>query len=238
VRWPVSERTSWARAAVAIALLAVLGSSVMSRAEAARRGSRAAEEAEAAQAAESAAASERRRRDYPQIETSPTGFTITEQVRISGEVRADYDRALEYLRQNRSQEGIALLLEITAKAPDVTAPFIDLGIAYSQAGDLEHAEAALLDALKLSPEHPIAHNELGIVYRKSGRFAEARSSYERALAVYPGFHFANRNLAILCDLYLQDLECAVQHYEAYLESVVEDPDVTIWLADARQRLGK
>jgi Flp pilus assembly protein TadD len=250
VRWRVSERRPPdVRVAVAVALLAAMvGCATMPAAEktaqpAQDRGARTAQVARSAApaarpAAEPAAAVERRRRDYPQIETTPTGFTITEQVRISGDVRADYDRALEYLRQNRFDDGIALLKQITEKAPDVTAPFIDLGIAYSRAGDLEQAEAALLAALKLSPEHPIAHNELGIVYRKSGRFAEARLSYERALAIYPGFHFANRNLGVLCDLYLQDLNCAREHYEAYMESVVEDADVTIWLADVRHRLGE
>ena len=183
-------------------------------------------------------ASERRRRDYPEIETNPSGFTITEQIRIAGNVRADYDRALQLLAQNRLDEGIALLRDITEQAPDLTAPFIDLGVAYSRSGDLERAEAALLAALQLSPDHPIAHNELGIVYRRLGRFAEARASYEKALAVYPGFHFANRNLAVLCDLYLADLDCALQHYEAYMQSVAEDQEVTIWLADLHNRIGR
>lgn len=192
-------------------------------------------------AAESSApddVSERRRRDYPEIETNPSGFTITEQIRIAGDVRAEYDRALQLLEQSRFDEGIALLREITEMAPDVTAPFIDLGVAYSRSGDLQQAEKALLAALRLSPDNPIAHNELGIVYRKLGRFAEARASYEKALAVYPGFHFANRNLAVLCDLYLGDLDCALQHYQAYMRSVVEDQEVTIWLADIRNRLGQ
>lgn len=191
-----------------------------------------------ASAAEAAIVGERRRRDYPEIETSPSGFTITEQVRIAGDVRADYDRALGLLEQGREDEGIALLREITQKAPEVTAPFIDLGIAYAGAGHLEQAEAALRAALRLSPDHPIAHDELGIVLRKAGRFSEARASYEKALAIYPGFHFANRNLGVLCDLYLGDLACALEHYEAYMQAVVDDQEVAIWLADIRNRLGQ
>jgi len=188
-------------------------------------------------ASEGVAAGDRRRRDYPEIETSETGFTITEQVRISGDVRADYDRALTLLEQERYGEGITILRTVTERAPDVTAPFIDLGIAYARSGDLEHAEEALRTASELAPDHPIVYNELGILYRKAGRFKEARASYERALAIYPGFHFANRNLAVLCDLYLADPDCALEHYEAYMQSVVEDPEVTIWMTDLRRRLG-
>ena len=96
----------------------------------------------------------------------------------------------------------------------------------------------MLLALESNPDHPIAHNELGIVYRKSGRFAEARKSYEAALAFYPGYHFARRNLAVLCDLYLGDLNCALENYEAYMTTVPSDEEATMWITDIRQRIGR
>ena len=164
------------------------------------------------------------------------GFTITEEARIGGDVRADYETALSYLQQGRSDEGIALLEQVAEAAPELSAPRIDLGVAQHRAGDLEAAESSLLRALESNPEQPIAHNELGIIYRKTGRFDEARKSYESALAVYPGFHFARRNLAILCDLYLADLECALENYEAYMKTVPSDEEASMWIADIRYRL--
>jgi len=94
----------------------------------------------------------------------------------------------------------------------------------------------LLLALEANPNHPIAHNELGIVYRKRGRFAEARQSYEAALAVYPGYHYARRNLAVLCDLYLADMQCALENYEAYMTTVTADDEVTMWMKDLQLRM--
>jgi Flp pilus assembly protein TadD len=166
------------------------------------------------------------------------GFTITEEQRIPGEIRADYHDALRLLNQQRYEQGIVLLRKVTERAPELTAPHVDLGIACSRAGDLENAEASLKRALALTPSHPIAHNELGIVYRKTGRFAAARASYERALAVHSGFHFARKNLGILCDLYLADLSCALANYEVYSEAVPEDEEVVMWLADIRTRLNR
>ena len=166
------------------------------------------------------------------------GFTIVEETRISNDVRIDYDEALLLLEQGQTERGIALLETVVEVAPYLTAPRIDLGIAYHRAGNLEAAESNLLLALASNPDHPIAHNELGIVYRKSGRFAEARKSYEAALAFYPGYHFARRNLAILCDLYLGDLNCALENYEAYMTTVPSDEEATMWITDIRQRIGR
>lgn len=165
------------------------------------------------------------------------GFTIVEDGRIGGSVRGDYDTALAYLQQGRHDAGIDILENLVAAAPHLTAPRIDLGIAYRETENLEAARKHLEKALETSPGHPIAHNELGIVYRKLGLFREARLSYEAALAIYPGYHYARRNLAVLCDLYLADLACALQHYEAYMTTVPGDDEATMWIADIRIRMG-
>jgi len=165
------------------------------------------------------------------------GFTITEEARVPGAVRVDYDQALGLLEQDRLEAGIAELESIVVEAPELSTPRVDLGIAYHRSGDLEAAESHLQQALEVNPRHPIALNELGIVYRKTARFEEARASYEAALAVYPGYHYARRNLAILCDLYLDDLECARINYEAYMATVRGDEEVSMWLRDVRYRAG-
>ncbi len=96
------------------------------------------------------------------------GFTITEEVRISGNVRTDYAAALGYLEQDRHEEGVALLETVAEEAPQLSTPRIDLGIAYHRAGNLEAAERNLLLALESNPDHPIAHNELALFTANQG----------------------------------------------------------------------
>jgi Flp pilus assembly protein TadD len=165
------------------------------------------------------------------------GFTISEPASVSEAVRLDYEQALFLLEQGRVDEGISRLERVVAEAPGVTGPRIDLGVAFHRKGDLETAEQHLLAALELNPEHPVAHNEIGIIYRKTGRFAEARRSYEAALAIYPGYHHARRNLGVLCDLYLADLGCALESYQAYMQTVPEDAEASMWIADLQYRMG-
>jgi hypothetical protein len=47
-----------------------------------------------------------------------------------------------------------------------------------------------------------------------------------------------RNLGILCDLYQDDLTCALEHYEIYSNAKPEDKQIKSWIADLRGRLGR
>ena len=165
------------------------------------------------------------------------GFSITETTRIPAGARGDFDASNEALARGDLEEAIRLLEELTHRAPQLTAPRINLGIARARQGDLTGAESELLAALAQSPKHPVARNELGIVYRRLGRFADARKAFESTLASHPDFHPARRNLAIVCDLYLSDPACALESYELYRAAVPGDEKVEMWLADLRNRIG-
>jgi Flp pilus assembly protein TadD len=166
------------------------------------------------------------------------GFVITEMSRMDEPSRRDFELAVARLNEQDYSKAIDLLKKVIEGSPNVTAPYIDIAIAYERIGEPEKAEVHLKTALALVPAHPTASNEYGLLCRKAGRFAEAREIYQKALARFPDYSPIHRNLGILCDLYLNDPECALKHYEIYSEAKPEDRQVKLWIADLRARLAK
>jgi cellulose synthase operon protein C len=159
-------------------------------------------------------------------------------VLVTDGVGADYEAAARMMQEKQYEQGIALLLKVTEHSPALTPAYIDLSIAYERVGDLDRAETSLNKALQLDARNPAAQNQLGMLQRRKNEFAKARASYEGALAQSADFQNAHRNLAILCDVYLGDAQCALEHYEAYSRIVPDDADVAKWIADLRNRGGK
>jgi tetratricopeptide (TPR) repeat protein len=166
------------------------------------------------------------------------GFIITEIPKMDEALRRDFDRAVTLLEAQDYGQAIELLKKVIEQSPGVTAPYIDIAIAYERLGKLEQAEDYLATALELFPAHPVASNEYGLLYRKTGRFAEAREMYENAITHFPEYYPVHRNLGILCDLYLNDPECALEHYEIYRGAMPDDRQVEFWIVDLRARTGR
>lgn len=161
---------------------------------------------------------------------------IVENHPVDPEIRQEFQQAVALLKDEQYPEAIRLLKAVTGKTSKFTGPHINLAIAYIRTGEWQKAEDSLQKALQLNAAHPVAMNEMGLVYRKTGRYAEARTLYETLLSYYPDFLPVRKNLGVLCDIYIQDLACALENYEAYLEGIPEDEKVKIWVADVKSRM--
>lgn len=165
-------------------------------------------------------------------------IVISEEFGIDTALRDKFEKATKLIKDKKFEAAVELLVEVTDHTDKHSAPYINLAIAYSELGKAEQAEKILLRAKKINPRHPVTNNELGLLYRKSGRFTESKAAYEKVIKHYPQFLPARKNLGILCDLFMADLDCAISHYEIFLKYQPHDKEVIIWLADLKSRAGK
>lgn len=182
------------------------------------------------------------------LKSSPTRAARTP-VPISASLQSDFNKALSLMKKGAYQEAIPMLEAILAENDQLPGAQINLAIAYmnvesegqgsnQREANLKKAEQALSRAVEVNPNDAVAHHQRGLLYRKTGRFSEARKAYERAISIESTYATAHLNLGILCDIYLQQLECAIDHFEKYRALIPEESDkVDLWLSDLRQRAG-
>jgi tetratricopeptide (TPR) repeat protein len=151
--------------------------------------------------------------------------------------RADFDRAVQYMRAGNATEAELGFKQVALQYPQFSAPLVNLAILQRKEGHLDQAETTLKDAVARERGSAVAWTELGATQRMRGEFRDAASSYEQAIAADPRYAPAWRNLGVVSDLYLGDPNRALKAFERYKELTGEDKPVSGWIAELRQRLG-
>jgi len=171
--------------------------------------------------------------------TVPTNQVETTPVKVFDE--SAYRAALDLMKQGKYAEAAPQLDALARTDEGRAGPYINLGIAYLKLEKLEEAKQALLIATERRDGNAIAWNELGLVYRKMGQFENARDAYKKSIRKRARYGKAYLNLGVLCDIYLEDLNCAMRNYKKYLDVSTDkdsDKNIRIWLADVTRRAGK
>ena len=99
--------------------------------------------------------------------------------------REKLNYALALLRAAKTDEAVALLVEVQKQDPSLPHTWFNLGIAYKKAGEDAKAIAQFEHMATLTPDEPIVHYQLGTLYKFAGKTAEALASFERAVRLDP-----------------------------------------------------
>jgi len=162
-----------------------------------------------------------------QEDTSSSGSSVKNQA---------YMKAVAAMKSGDMDEARSLFLEVINQQPGLANAHVNMGIMFIKNKSFDEAENAFNRALKLNPNNIYALNQLGFLYRKQGAFSKAKSSYEKAIDINSDYAYAHLNLGILYDLYLYDLESAIEQYKIYNElSKEKDKQVGKWIFDLERR---
>jgi Flp pilus assembly protein TadD len=164
--------------------------------------------------------------------------TVPTEAPVPPEAVQQFDQAVVHMSAGDSAAAEREFQALATTYPTYSGPLLNLGILQAKAGRLEDAKKSLSGAVERNVGNAQAFNQLGIVYRKLGRFKDADSAYQKAVQIDPNYAIAYLNLGVLCDLYLQQPERALEAYERYLTLAgAPDEKVSGWVTELKKRLG-
>lgn len=172
----------------------------------------------------------------PVVEAAPAEEVVVEEEPVDFNQQF-YEEAVAELKAGETELALEILVQVSNDAPDKPRVFTNLGLAYFKLQQPDLAEQAFKQAVSRDNRDAVAHNHLGVLLRQKGQFESARDHYQRAIKINSSYASAHLNLGILFDIYLQDLERALQQYQKY-QALVSQEDSTVkgWIVDIQRRL--
>lgn len=159
-------------------------------------------------------------------ETLPEGSSVTL-----------YRNAITELNNNNLEVAKNNFLMIIKEQPDLAGPWANLALIHIKQERFEDAEMNIQAALDKNPEMAQALNMAGFIENRKGNINKAKYYYEKAIEKKSDYALAHYNLALLYDVYLQNIAKAVQHYQKYLSFLGnEDKKTKTWLEELKRNL--
>lgn len=137
-----------------------------------------------------------------------------------------YKNAIISLNNNKIEKAEKLFIEMSVLQPDIAGSWANLALINVKKGNLKEAKKYVEIALSKNPKMPQSWNLSGYLALKNGQIKNAEKYYLHAIEIKPNYALAHYNLALLYDIYLQNIEKAVLHYQQYLANTEEKDQAT------------
>ena len=133
------------------------------------------------------------------------------------EVTAEYKSALDELKEGKIESAKARFSDLVNRYPLMVGAEVNLGIIADLQQDKTTAKAHFEHALKTNPSNLDALIYSASYQQEVGLFSAAEEHLLKAEQVAPSSDIVQYNLGVLYELYLQDFERAIEHYQRYVE---------------------
>ena len=141
-----------------------------------------------------------------------------------------YKSAIIALNNNELDKAEQLFITMSERQPNIAGSWANLALISIKRTDLSQADVYVKTALTKNPNMPQALNLSGYLAQKKGEINKAKSYYLKAISHKPDYALAHYNVALLFDIYLQDIAKAIEHYQFYLAySEQKDENTENWL---------
>lgn len=153
--------------------------------------------------------------------------------------KKSYEQALSQLATGKYDKAAKILEKLALGHRGNSGLWINLANAHYENGDIKQASVAVDHAQKLSAKTPELHNIAGLIAVAKGDYKDAEKYYLAALTLNSNDANTHYNLALLYDVFYQDIRQAITHYERYLAlGNQEDEETVNWLAELKLNLAR
>ena len=177
------------------------------------------------------------KQEKPTETTKPTQtLTVPTSSVMSEGDNQNYAKALENLQQGEVEKARKALNKLAKKYGGHFGTRLNLAIALFQEKKLDSALEEARYALAIKKDAPEALNIMGLVYVEKKQFKDAQTQYLKAISKNKNYAEAYYNLALLNDIYFQDIPRAYQYYTQYLNLNPEDTATKDWVDQLKYSL--
>ena len=167
---------------------------------------------------------------------SSSGISPLEQ---SDSEKSEYKKALTLLNHDKLNAAKEIFQQFKTDRPELAGPYANLAIIALKNNEPENALELVKLALSKNPNLAQALNLLAYLEQISGEIKSAEKHYKEAIKSKNDYAIAHYNIALLYDVYLQDIAKAIPHYERYMELINnKDKNTADWLEQIKHTKDK
>lgn len=167
--------------------------------------------------------------------------TLSDQVVSRKELSASqqqvYTTALAAIESEEYAQAIKLLNSIASSNETLSEVYLNLSLAYYRTDQFEESLAAAKRAVALDAKSSNTNYMAGLAYLKASQVNAARQAFAAAIEVNPEHAYAHYNLGLIYDIYYQQLQTAIDHYQRYVILIKEEDQATVeWIEQLKGSL--
>ncbi len=137
-----------------------------------------------------------------------------------------YQQGLDALALNDFSSARKIFQQFIKDNPGLSGAYTNLALIDNKQGNYDQALKLIEIAISINPQQAAAFHLRAQLYQQQGKIKLARDDYQMAIKLKPDYSNAHYNLALLYDIYLQEIALAIEHYNIYLSLTTEKDSAT------------
>ncbi len=151
---------------------------------------------------------------------------IQKSIKVSELDKKQYQLGMQALSDLDLDRAQVLFQGFIRNNPNNSEGYASFALVYFKRAEYKKALTYINKALALNTKQAQSYNLRAQLHIKNGQIHQAKKDYLMAIKLKPNYVNAHYNIALLYDIYFQEIELAIEHYRFYLSQLTTPDKVT------------